>query len=202
MLTLSQASIIEKNKVSTDGVWLMLLDVQLDNGDVIRLVNNIEDINFRGDNYIAFPFTLEDISEDGKELPNVQLQVSNATGTMQRLIEEHNGLGDTHVVVRVINTNVPNVAEIEENFIVTGSSADNMWVTLTLGTDFSQSKRFPPIRVMKDYCPFKFKGVECGYKGRENQCNKTLKRCRELNNSVRFGGEPTIPQGGVYESNS
>lgn len=202
MLTLSQASIIEKNKIATDGVWLMLLELQLNNGDVIRLVNNTEDITFRGDTYIAFPFTIEEISEDGKELPNVQLQVSNATGTIQRLVEVHNGLGDTAVKIRVINTNVPNVSEVEENFIVTGSSADNTWVNFTLGTDFSQSRRFPPTRVMKDYCPFKFKGVECGYKGRAAHCNKTLKRCRELNNSVRFGGEPTIPQGGVYESNS
>ena len=54
---------------------------------------------------------------------------------------------------------------------------------------------------MKDFCPFKFKGVQCGYKGDETECNKTLSRCRALGNSVRFGGEPTIPQGGLYASN-
>ena len=56
--------------------------------------------------------------------------------------------------------------------------------------------------MMKDYCPFKFKGIECGYKGAASKCNKTLKRCRELGNNERFGGEPSIPQGGLYASNS
>ena len=106
------------------------------------------------------------------------------------------------VNIRIFNTNLPDIIELEETFVINASQSKADWVVFTLGTDFSFSRRFPPVRVMKDYCPFKFKSVECGYKGYAQSCNKTLKRCRELNNSVRFGGEPTIPQGGLYASNS
>ena len=128
--------------------------------------------------------------------------MSNVTGTIQRYVEENNGLGGCKVIIRVFHTDIPDVAEVEEYFVVTGVSCDVEWVTFTLGTDFSFTRRFPPVRMMKDYCPFKFKGIECGYKGAASKCNKTLKRCRELGNNERFGGEPSIPQGGLYASNS
>ncbi len=201
MLALSEASIIEKNKLSTDGVWLLALEAQIPE-NTLYLVNNTEDVTLGGQRYVAFPFSLEDITEDGKELPNVKLTVSNATGTIQRYVEKNNGLGGMKVVLRVYHTNIPDVAEVEEYFVVTGVSCDVEWVTFTLGTDFSFTRRFPPVRMMKDYCPFKFKGVECGYRGAAQQCNKTLKRCRELGNNIRFGGEATIPQGGLYASNN
>lgn len=201
MLALSEASIIEKNKLSTDGVWLLALEAQIP-GNTLYLVNNTEDVTLGGQRYVAFPFSLEDITEDGKELPNVRLTVSNATGTIQRYVEKNNGLGGMKVVLRVYHTSIPDVAEVEEYFVVTGVTCDVEWVTFTLGTDFSFTRRFPPVRMMKDYCPFKFKGVECGYRGAAQQCNKTLKRCRELGNNIRFGGEATIPQGGLYASNN
>lgn len=135
-------------------------------------------------------------------MPNVKLSVANVTGTIQRLVEKNKGLTDCEVNIRIFNTNLPDIIELEETFIINASQSKADWVVFTLGTDFSFSRRFPPVRVMKDYCPFKFKSVECGYKGYAQNCNKTLKRCRELNNSVRFGGEPTIPQGGLYASNS
>lgn len=201
MLALSEASIIEKNKLSTDGVWLLALEAQIP-GNTLYLVNNTEDVTLGGQRYVAFPFSLEDITEDGKELPNVRLTVSNATGTIQRYVEKNNGLGGMKVVLRVYHTSIPDAAEVEEYFVVTGVTCDVEWVTFTLGTDFSFTRRFPPVRMMKDYCPFKFKGVECGYRGAAQQCNKTLKRCRELGNNIRFGGEATIPQGGLYASNN
>ena len=201
MLALSEASIIEKNKLSTDGVWLLALEAQIP-GNTLYLVNNTEDVTLGGKRYVAFPFSLEDITEDGKELPNVRLTVLNATGTIQRYVEKNNGLGGMKVVLRVYHTSIPDVAEVEEYFVVTGVTCDVEWVTFTLGTDFSFTRRFSPVRMMKDYCPFKFKGVECGYRGAAQQCNKTLKRCRELGNNIRFGGEATIPQGGLYASNN
>ena len=201
MLELSQASIIEKNKIATSGVWLLALEAQIP-GSPLYLVNNTENLTLGGQEYTAFPFSLEDITEDSKELPNVKLTVSNVTGTIQRYVEENNGLGGCKVIIRVFHTDIPDVAEVEEYFVVTGVSCDVEWVTFTLGTDFSFTRRFPPVRMMKDYCPFKFKGVECGYKGAASKCNKTLKRCRELKNSERFGGEATIPQGGLYASNN
>lgn len=198
MLNLSTASIIEKNKVSTDGVWLLMLEIRYDGEEALRLVNNTENIAYQGNTYYAFPFTLDDITENNNELPTAKLQVSNVTGTIQRMVEAHNGYTGAEVIIRVVNSKIPDVAEVEESFVIMGTEATAQWMTFTLGSEFSFTRRFPLVRMMKDYCPFKFKSPQCGYTGREMQCNKTLSRCRELCNSVRFGGEPTIPQGGVY----
>lgn len=199
MLSLSTASIIEKNKVSTTGVWLQLLE--LDYGDdIIRLVNNTEDITFQGHEYVAFPFSLDDQTENSTDLPNLKLSVSNVTRTIQRIAEEYKGFTGSKVTVRIINSNIPDVSEIEEYFVITGAEANVNNVVFTLGTDFSFARRFPLVRIMKDFCPFTFKGVQCGYTGSATECNRTLSRCRQLGNSVRFGGEPTIPQGGLYAS--
>ena len=57
MLPLSTASMIEKNQISATGVWLMLLDITY-NKETVRLVNNTENIQFKGNTYTAFPFHL------------------------------------------------------------------------------------------------------------------------------------------------
>ena len=47
-MDISTASIIEKNKTCTDGVYLLLLEIQYKDEDPIRLVYNTEDIVFKG----------------------------------------------------------------------------------------------------------------------------------------------------------
>ena len=88
MLTLSTASIIEKNKISSTGAWVMAIELHHPEGNIL-LVNNTEDLTLAGKKYTAFPFKLEDINEDTKQMPNVKLSVANVTGTIQRLVEKN-----------------------------------------------------------------------------------------------------------------
>ncbi len=197
-MELSTAAIIEKNKISTDGVWLMLATISPTGETPIRLVNNNENITFQGLTYYMFPFELSPVKENGTELSNTQLVVSNVTGAIQQIIEQYDGIIGADVNIKVINTNLTDYIAAEENFVVVGTSADRERVTFKLGTDFVFTRRFPNTRILKDYCPFKYKGPQCGYSGSISSCKKTLADCRLHNNSVRFGGEPTIPQGGLY----
>lgn len=41
-------------------------------------------------------------------------------------------------------------------------------------------------------CQFAFKDSRCGYKETETKCNKTISRCKELNNVINFGGYPSV----------
>lgn len=108
MLPLSTASILEKNQISATGVWLMLLEISY-KGDMIRLVYNTENIQFQGNTYIAFPFTIQDVTENATDLPNIKLSVSNVTRTIQRMAESNNGFTGANVIIRVVNTNIPDV---------------------------------------------------------------------------------------------
>lgn len=197
-MDLSTAAIMEKNRVSTDGVWLLLATITVAGEEPIRLVCNNENIEFRGKIYYMFPFELSPVKESSTELSSTTLAVSNVTGAIQQIVEQYDGIVGADVCIQAINTNVPDYIADELNFKVTGVSSDRNKVTFKLGTDFVFTRRFPNVRILKDFCPFKFKGVQCGYTGALTACNKTLSDCRKHGNSARYGGEPTIPQGGLY----
>lgn len=203
-LSLSTISIIEKNKLTFDGAWLVLLEIQIAKDLVIRIVRNTEDIVWNGYTWVAFPFELDEIKETSQgELPQIPIRVSNISRSVQQYIEQANGGVGAAVILRVVHSrhlDMPS-ADIEETFTVQHVSSDSMWVTFDLGGDMPTMLRFPFRRVLKDYCPFTYKGIECGASSYLENCNKTLGDCRERGNAARFGGEPSIPQGGLYASN-
>ena len=198
MLDLSAVAKLEKNKVASTGAWLVLLEIQFQ-GVTLKIVNNTEDIEWpsgTGQLWVAFPFTLDDVVEDKNgELPKLTLKVSNVTRTVQQYIEQYAGGTDATVILRVAHSEHLDLTtpEIEEYFMVKKTTTDAYWATFTLGPDYTMTQRVPPDKYMKNFCPFPFKGIRCGYAGSATECNKTLKRCRELGNSVRFGGEVGIP---------
>lgn len=197
-MDLSTAAIIEKNKVSTSGVYLLLMTIRYKEEEPIRLVLNNEEIVFKGDTYYPYYFSLSDVKRTSSEMPSATLTVSNITGTIQKILEAYDGANGAKVKAAVINTNLSDEILEEENFVVTGATAKKDVITLKLGCGMSLDKRYPTYRIMKDWCPFKYKGVECGCTSNKTTCNKTLTDCRERNNSKRFGGCPTVPQGGLY----
>lgn len=201
-MDLSTAAIIEKNRVSTDGVYLLLLTIQYKSEEPIRLVLNNEEVTFKDNTYYPYYFSLSDVKQTSSEMPSATLTVSNITGTIQRILENYDGANGAKVKVAVINTNVSDEILQEENFVVTGATSKKDAISLKLGCGMSMNKRYPNVRIMKDWCPYKYKGVRCGCTSTEyDTCNKSLSDCRKRGNNTRFGGEPTIPQGGLYARN-
>jgi len=204
MLNLSVAGVLEKSRLASDGVWLLLVEVALpDSAEPLRLVRNNEDIVWNGDTWTTFNFKLGEITEDNKVKPQaIPLQVSNITQIVQGYVEENNGLTGTTVTLRVVHSqHLDNtLPEVEEIFTVQSTSCESKWVTFFLGSDISTQLRFPFRRVLKNFCAWRdqYKGIECGYAGSLPACDGTLQSCRNRGNSVRYGGEPSIPEGGLY----
>lgn len=204
MLNLSVAGVLEKSQLASDGVWLLLVEVALPDAAVpLRLVRNNEDIVWNGDTWTAFNFKLGEITEDNKGKPQaIPLQVSNITQIVQGYVEENNGLTGTTVTLRVVHSqHLDNtLPEVEEIFTVQSTSCDSKWVTFFLGSDISTQLRFPFRRVLKNFCAWRdqYKGIECGYAGALPACDGTLQSCCNRGNSVRYGGESSIPEGGLY----
>lgn len=201
MLSLSAIAKREKNKLSTGSVFIILLDIDLKDGDVIRVCYNNEDVVWNGNLYQAFPFELGEVSEstDGSD-PNVELRVDNTSRALSYYIESSGGAVKMPVVLRVVNSENLNSTEpeLEERFIVQKTNVAEDFVTFTLGAEYSSRTRRPLNRYMKNNCPFKYKGLRCGYNGSNPNCTHTLTDCRAHNNSKRFGGFPGIDQKGVY----
>ncbi len=204
MLNLSVAGMLEKSQLSSDGVWLLLVEVTIpESAEPLRLVRNNEDISWNGYTWTAFNFKLGDITEDSKGRPqSVPLQVSNLTQTVQAYVEENSGLTGTTVALRVVHSeHLDNASpELEEIFTVQSTTCDSKWITFYLGCEISIQRRFPARRVLKNFCAWRdqYKGIECGYNGSLAECDGTLESCRDRGNAARYGGEPSIPEGGLY----
>ncbi len=175
-LNLSKVAKLEKNKIAGDGAWLILLEITLKTAEdedlTLRVVRNNEDIEWNGQIWVGFPFDLDEVVEDsGGELPQIGLRVSNITRAVQHYVEEAGGGVGASVRLLVIhssNCNKPgdtdaNQPEVDETFTVRSVKCDLNWVHFTLSGDFPTVRRIPETRYMKDFCPFPFRGVECGY---------------------------------------
>lgn len=203
-LALSLTTIVEKNKVNSDGAWLALLEIKFQEV-TINLVRNTEPITWSGTRWQPFPFELSDIKEDSKgEIPTLTVKVGNQLQQMQKYVDILDGGIDAEVIIRIVNSNHLDIYEpdLEMAFTVSSTDVDKDWVYFMLGGDSNDGVRFPRGRIIKDFCPFKFKNIECGFVGAALSCSKTLVSCRIVGNSKRFGGESSIPLQGIYTSNT
>jgi phage-related protein len=89
---------------------------------------------------------------------------------------------------------------MEEEYLVQSTSYDEKWVTFTLSGGTNMFRRIPERRFLKNFCPFPYKGPECRATSSLPTCDKSLKECQARNNALRFGGEPGIPMGGLYNA--
>ncbi|QTX33206.1 DUF1833 family protein [Aminithiophilus ramosus] len=207
MFSLSAAAILEKNNLASDGAWLILLEVKVSDGTVLRFVRNTENVIWNGETWVAFPFEFSVMGEESKgEIPKVTIQVSNVTRAVQAYLESADGGVGSAATLRVVHSaHLDQMSpELEEVYSVTGVKTDARWVTFTLGIDYPLASRRPARRNLKNFCPFRYGGAECGVSAGVLQdlptCGKTLADCRQRGNSTRYGGEPSIPQGGLYAS--
>jgi lambda family phage minor tail protein L len=204
---LSSEIIQQKNDLGSTDSFLVLLEITIpDVTEPIRVVSNTEDITWNGHSWIAFPFEMEEISEQSQgEIPRVELRIPNVDRTVEGYLQEYdayvkrNGPADITVGIYVVSTATlddPTPVVYHEYILVQPTSTHD-YITFTLGAPNPYRKRFPLNRILKNNCRYKFKQERCGYTGTATSCNKTLVRCRELNNSTRYGGFPGVGRGGL-----
>jgi phage-related protein len=189
MLIWETAAIMEKNRLASDAPFLMLVEVRHKSlPDVIRLARNTEDVEWNGHTWTRFPLKIDAVTTDGKTMPTCKLYVSNAGGLIMSYVKKYEGLTDAAVNIYVVHANMLEKTQplMTLEFVTRGTSYDENWITWELGCAPDVYNRFPADKYMTNYCPYKFKSVQCGYAGNEACCNNTLKECRIKS---RFGGE-------------
>lgn len=201
MKSLSTNLIKEKNRTHSKNPWLVLLAITLPDSTVIKLVNNSEDINFGGEIYHKFSFSIGVIEQDvSGAIPAVKLQIANVTRLLTKhLNAQDGGLGST-VVVTVVNSAhlTEDYSELELEFTVMDCQADEKYVTWTLGMANPRNQRFPLYRYISN-CLWasNFKGAECGYAGAETTCDGLFSTCLDYGNTDRFAGFLGMARNGI-----
>jgi len=189
---------IEKNKLSSGGAWLWLLDIYIEGEDTLHFVDNIENVTYRGTLYYKCNFKMGpyDKSEPGR-LSDINLDITNTdlVGCVLPYVNDYNGLIGCNIVRTPVNSKFLTIdmSAKSEDFIVTGCSAGEDGISFVLGASSPLNRRFPASRYFGGYCRYvsKFKGVECAA-GLGASCNGTLENCETLGNLARFGGQPGL----------
>lgn len=191
-LSLSSVGIEEKNKLATNSVWLLALEITVPGlTDPLRIVRNNENVTWRGETWSAFPFEIDEIGEESKgEVPQVEVRVSNVSRAMEAYIQAYDLYtkvnGFTPITVSIFVLNSKNLAssdpEVEHLFELKQPKTNAQWATFVLGASNPFNQRYPQARILRNHCRFIFKGALCAYAGAEATCDKTLVRCREIFN--------------------
>lgn len=201
-LSISTSSLQEKNKLTSSGAFILLLEVVLDETSVY-LCNNTENVIWNSIEWLAAPFTLGDITETKEsELPTIDLNIVDLERRLTPDLDSYSGGVGVGVWLRIVNTALLSEAALREDYFdITETSINHMNnITFKLGVENLMNYRSPKNRFLKSHCRYKvFKGAQCGYTGLETGCNRTFTRCNELLNTARFGGFPGTGAGGIFK---
>jgi hypothetical protein len=201
--SLSVASIIEKNKLSSASPWLIALDIQVIDPlsgqlvETLYVVRNSEPIQFNGNIYQESSFDLE-LKEQANAQPTVQLTFNDYTRALQARMQAYGGGVGFKVNAYIVNAgNLGQGPELTEYFEVIGASAQQYVCTFTLGAENTVMQTFPRRMQTRDYCQWRYRSPECGYNGPNPSCDLSFKGpngCAAHNNTINFGGFPAINQ--------
>lgn len=202
-IPLIQPLIEEKNKVSQEQPWLLFLTLtNVAKTLTLRLVRNTENITFKGQPYVAFPFEIDTVPETSKgSLPTVAITLSNADRQIQAYIEQDATFGSGWSVVMSLahisqlNGTVieDEVAEIEHEWQSLDITASNESVVINLGVQNPMLIQFPRQKFAGGFCQRIFNdGIGCPYSTQGispralTSCKKTLAECK-----LRFSNSRT-----------
>jgi lambda family phage minor tail protein L len=199
--SLSIASIIEKNRISSEVPWLILLDIAVVDPatlltvETLHLARNVDPVTFNGVTYAPAAFDISLKSEAGSQ-QEISLSIKDYTLAVQQKMQDYGGGIGFNVTVMVVNAgNLGQNPEVAEYFQVTAAETANYECSFTLGAENNITKAFPRRRQSKDYCQWRYKGPECGYTGSMPSCDLSLKGpngCKAHQNVVHFGAFPGI----------
>lgn len=189
----------DTKKLDNKSAWLWLLDITVTGvEEIIRLVNNTEDVVYGGNTYTKCNFKLGpwEYTVSGR-LPHRTLSITNieVTEYMLPYVDEYDGAIGSIVVITPVNSEHLEVDMSSKamEFMILQSSPSEKWIAFKLGAPNPLIQRLQD-RYFANYCKYvsHFKGAKCGYSGAEIICNRTLSQCKEYGNQTRFGGEPGL----------
>ena len=154
------ATLVNEQTSSDALLWLIEVSDPASNM-VLRGVNNLEDVTYNGQTYVAFPFSLTLPPETGERIQNVQLEVAN---TSQELVEViRKTLEPPKVklllVIADYNANVVSPEKVIDFMQVANVEYDAVRITFTLAPSNIFQRRTINATYNQYECPGLFYGI-------------------------------------------
>ncbi|EGR3221645.1 hypothetical protein Q9X98_004267 [Vibrio parahaemolyticus] len=204
MNNLSIATVLEKNRVSSENAMVFALEFRVvdpftyNHVETVYLCNHTYDLKIDGVNYIRIPFNV-DLSDEAGEIKNVTLTVEDQAGMVVPYLRKYRGMVDSEVKLSIVTVSPESEeaarVDFSELYNVTSSSASNYVISFELGAENPLTKSCPRRTQLRDRCSFQYKSEECGYTGDMPSCDLTLlgdNGCKAHGNTRRYGGSPSI----------
>lgn len=183
----------ELHKLASDAPIIYLLEITGSDGvNIAYLARNVEDVIWNGHTWTKFWFELDTITEQSSGQNELYIYTDNIAGWMEELLLANNNLEECSITIYFVNTNC--LAETEPIYSVTYYTqkpvVDILQVGIKLGVDNPYLQNCPAWLLHGSYCKYPvFKtDPRCAYAGSETECDRSLERCIELGNQLRFGG--------------
>lgn len=161
-------------------------------------------VTFDGIAYEHYPITHSGIAEDTSgQIQQASLVLNNVSREMQALIDGNDGLRGREITITQVweETLGDPTAFISDTLAISNGTLSERTAQFSLASVLDvMNIKLPRRALSRAFCRFRFKGEECAYAGAETACDKTLNRCRELENSRRFGAFPATPLQRVFFS--
>lgn len=202
MHTLTATGKLTKNLIATAQAWLILVEIDATGvgGSTYRRTSDESTTFWNGLIFNPAALSFGEVRESVQgDLPKVSLTLPNTDTALNTAMNNYDGLRGAAVTVYIVPSGnlAVSVAELTETFEVVETSADNQWITFTLGFSDPLGKRFPRDRYTAAICRHVFKGIFCRYVGVETTCDHTLAHCQARGNTPQYGGSPGVDEG-VY----
>jgi len=210
--SLSSATYIDKNRIASDVVYVMLLKITVRDPNTglaieqLHVTNDGQPFDFNGATYDPLPFEVSFDEKAGEE-GNATLSIKDIEGTVKAKTNHVGGgvgssvkmmLVNSKLIARQASEALPSngYMEVEYDWTVKNATTDDFAVTWTLGLPSFMSDRFPGRTAMRDRCPWKYKDPDtCAYTGPLESCDYSYlgdNGCAAHENTERFGGFPGI----------
>lgn len=207
MASLTVASVIDKNKITSDTAWVILLDIYVTDPntrgviETLRIARNNENVIFGTDElgdpivYQAGNFDVKMDQQKG-QAPSVSITAHDQTRFIESRMEAMAGGVLSEVQMTIVNTSrISAPPEMQERFQVTNASAKDSVVTFQLGSENPLGVQFPKHRQWQDRCSWRFRGYGCGYTGAAAVCDYSKdgpNGCAAKSNTINFRALPGL----------
>jgi len=196
-----------KTKAAKEAIipkWLYQINVN--DEYTLYYARGSETIYWKGKTYLPTGIEHGDITNSAENKSNsLNISIPDATGEFSGLIT-NNDLSGVKVNISLILLEFDNESgtylpvDNDDNFNAeyrigntSITDAENTQIdSIELDPVFNTNAQLPRRKFMKESCNWKFKSAQCGYSG-SGECDYTFNKCRELGNTMRFGGFPGIP---------
>lgn len=191
----------EKNNQTNKPIFLYTIYNYDGLSNNLNLAESKENIVFDSITYTAFPIMHDNISDNSQgQTPEIKVKVANVSRLIEYYLNIYD-LRDKKVLIRLVWANKLDNPDVKYDAIyyINSYTANEKVVEFTLLPKVDALGIVLPRRTYsRNYCQWRFKSTECGYSGEATECNKTKQQCKILDNYVRFGGFPAIPNKKLY----